>query len=316
MRAPIETPSLLLFGANLDPSSCLDSADVVCFKTEDDWSRTKLVTPPVVPSQCCALATSSAADHCRTNCTSHGSRQMYTGYQNLDRALSLISDEVAPFSHESASSQEQQSMSGFSSSPPFSTLTSSSPPSSCLSTSPPASISSALDWNLVASKGELQAFDPQPYHRDYQSHVSRQAVEYSNASDTSQSSSQPAFDVFAEHINIQSALSPSEQAPDASDSSASYANSVERARNSIVCDVPGCNRLFANIYNLNDHRRTHLRPRERPHVCPLHGCPKKYFYRRDLVRHLRKHHSAVDLLPPFPPRSRSHLVRPRARSSD
>lgn len=319
MRGPLETSSFPLFGSDLDPSSCLDGANAICVKSEDSGSPAKLLTPPVVPSQCCTLGIVSSVDHCRSTCTAHDSRSLYTGYyNNFDHTLGQPWDRAAPFHKEHALSRE--AMSEFSSSPPFSTLTASSPPSSCVSTSSPASIGLALEWNFVADKSASPAFGPT--QREYQPHFCRQTAQNSNFSETVQTETSSSFDGFAERqvtpsgSVLQPALSLSQQAAEGSSSAANYTKSVERARDSIVCDVPGCHRLFANIYNLNDHRRTHLRPRERPHACPLHGCPKKYFYRRDLVRHLRKHHSAVDVIQPFSARSLSRLGRTRARSSE
>lgn len=263
----------------------------------------RLLSPPVVPSQCCALGVMSVAGHCRDKCIAHTSRYLYTG--NLDSSLSLAFDETLL----SQQSSTMTALSGLStvSSPSFSALTTSthsSPPSSCLSTSPPAYNGSMPDWNFTAWEKQLDhtAFPQQQPCLRTRTQTHYQPVQHSKHTDANAGQSENDNEVSADADGTTSTTS----------TETLFAKSVDRARDSIVCDVPGCHRLFANVYNLNDHRRTHVRPRERRHACPLHGCPKKYFYRRDLVRHLRKHHSATDLLPlsthPHTHRSHTHKI--------
>jgi hypothetical protein len=68
-----------------------------------------------------------------------------------------------------------------------------------------------------------------------------------------------------------------------------------------VCTVEGCGKRFSRPDSLNTHIKTHSN--ERPYVCPQPGCKKAYFHSRSLKKHERAHEqqTAVSALP-----TRSH----------
>lgn len=64
----------------------------------------------------------------------------------------------------------------------------------------------------------------------------------------------------------------------------------------VKCTELGCTKTFSSIHNMNEHRRTHVLPRERAYVCP--ECHSDYIHRRDQHRHMRHKHG-------YPPKSRA-----------
>ncbi|CAO3635070.1 unnamed protein product [Cunninghamella blakesleeana] len=57
-----------------------------------------------------------------------------------------------------------------------------------------------------------------------------------------------------------------------------------------VCNVSGCEKRFSRPDSLNTHIRTHSNIR--PYLCPLEGCNKAYFHSRSLRKHVKGHEAA------------------------
>ncbi|KAI8061658.1 hypothetical protein BC940DRAFT_133897 [Gongronella butleri] len=57
-----------------------------------------------------------------------------------------------------------------------------------------------------------------------------------------------------------------------------------------VCKVPGCEKRFSRPDSLNTHIRTHSNIR--PYSCPVDGCLKAYFHSRSLRKHVKGHEAA------------------------
>ncbi|CAO3687378.1 unnamed protein product [Umbelopsis ramanniana] len=58
-----------------------------------------------------------------------------------------------------------------------------------------------------------------------------------------------------------------------------------------LCTVEGCGKRFSRPDSLNTHIKTHSN--ERPYVCPHQGCKKAYFHSRSLKKHERAHEQQV-----------------------
>ncbi|SPO24823.1 uncharacterized protein UTRI_01815_B [Ustilago trichophora] len=61
----------------------------------------------------------------------------------------------------------------------------------------------------------------------------------------------------------------------------------------LKCNFSGCAKIFSSMHNLNEHKQVHVSPRVRSYHCSVSGCGGRYFYKRDLQRHLRKKHPAL-----------------------
>ncbi|KAG0190251.1 hypothetical protein DFQ28_002288 [Apophysomyces sp. BC1034] len=59
-----------------------------------------------------------------------------------------------------------------------------------------------------------------------------------------------------------------------------------------VCTVQGCDKRFSRLDSLNTHIRTHSDVR--PYVCPFQGCGKAYFHSRSLRKHTKSHDLSVE----------------------
>ncbi|KAI8099468.1 uncharacterized protein BX664DRAFT_354885 [Halteromyces radiatus] len=62
-----------------------------------------------------------------------------------------------------------------------------------------------------------------------------------------------------------------------------------------VCTVPDCNKRFSRPDSLNTHIRTHSNIR--PYSCPVNGCTKAYFHSRSLRKHVKGHEAAGVIVP-------------------
>ena len=59
----------------------------------------------------------------------------------------------------------------------------------------------------------------------------------------------------------------------------------------LTCTHPGCGKHFSSSHNLNEHQQVHVSPRVRAYLCAVPGCAGRYYYKRDLQRHVRKKHA-------------------------
>ncbi|KAI8333619.1 hypothetical protein BC941DRAFT_433969 [Chlamydoabsidia padenii] len=65
-----------------------------------------------------------------------------------------------------------------------------------------------------------------------------------------------------------------------------------------ICTVAGCEKRFSRPDSLNTHIRTHSNIR--PYLCRVEGCSKAYFHSRSLRKHVKGHEAAGDYVPARP----------------
>ena len=66
----------------------------------------------------------------------------------------------------------------------------------------------------------------------------------------------------------------------------------------LKCKVEDCGAEFSENYNFRNHRRTHMRglhPGDRPFVCNVTGCDKRYTGKIKLADHMRGVHGSPKL---------------------
>ncbi|SAM04584.1 hypothetical protein [Absidia glauca] len=83
-----------------------------------------------------------------------------------------------------------------------------------------------------------------------------------------------------------------------------------------VCTVTGCEKRFSRPDSLNTHIRTHSNIR--PYLCRVEGCSKAYFHSRSLRKHVKGHEAAGVFVPRAPARQaainkkKHHHTTPRS----
>ncbi|ORZ25790.1 hypothetical protein BCR42DRAFT_14922 [Absidia repens] len=79
-----------------------------------------------------------------------------------------------------------------------------------------------------------------------------------------------------------------------------------------ICTVEGCEKRFSRPDSLNTHIRTHSNIR--PYLCRVEGCPKAYFHSRSLRKHV-KGHEAAGVFVPRPPARQAAINRKKHQAS-
>lgn len=84
-------------------------------------------------------------------------------------------------------------------------------------------------------------------------------------------------------------------APTAPQSAPGRARAPSVSSRPLICSAPECRhraqgKTFKTLSELRKHERTHLPETERPHACRVPGCPRKFFWPKDLKRHVEVYH--------------------------
>lgn len=84
--------------------------------------------------------------------------------------------------------------------------------------------------------------------------------------------------------------------PARSTAASSSSSAVVQGRRPLVCDFLDCRhraqgKTFKTAADLRKHRRNHLPASERPHGCPILGCAQRFWWPKDVDRHVEVVHN-------------------------